>query len=569
MTEQHQNDLSKLSPSERMIFERLQKKLTTPEKKKLPRGRPTKNYTAEEKQWLINYLNIDKNLPVQKLGRLLNNHIQRPTRVVSQQEQKYGSPVYERDLYRPEIPSLRFGIGCIFDDTAKGKLIARLVVIGTASCSSIYEYPYNADNKATILADIKKMIDAVDYEKYAKFNPFYGVKEHLEVVTKMRVNGVHRANEYPTRIAFALALEFHERGKKAERHSQLLNEFGFVAISLKNRDLPPDEPDFDFLEYFKDCAECFTTNLLTGRYVGVTTLSKKTGKLATALTTYRRKFRLKNWPTDLDKLAEKAVISVATRYEDHLYTRKHHQPLILADLKKILNVAKKIDLSFYCRIILQLSTGLRVVDSSKVNKNHLLSTGQLNYSQIAPGEEDHLVTKMVKKLNPIKLVNPTTSIVTRLILKHFDYSIDKKTLDDFWHKDGTVRASLEDGDIAYERCLRTTFATYMMWAHDSSRAFKPVTVRDVQNRMAHKNTLMLNEVYAVNRPHDYDDRTADEYFGTPQLQVDDKNLSEFENVWDMWLLNDFIETVGIKDVKPLLLKEIKDKDVYQPQVKAI
>jgi hypothetical protein len=103
-----------------------------------------------------------------------------------------------------------------------------------------------------------------------------------------------------------------------------------------------------------------------------------------------------------------------------------------------------------------------------------------------------------------------------------------------------------------------------MWASTSDN-FKKISYLDVQNRMAHINSSMITEVYAKNRPKDYDDKTVDEYLDTPCIEIDGKDLSQYENAWDLWLLGDLISKLGKDKIKPLVTAEIKSKEMYKPR----
>jgi hypothetical protein len=557
------NNLKNVSPE---ILEQIVK-LLEQDKNKEPKkpnrvGRPSK-LTTQEKEWLLSYLDIDPSeYDPDELRILLSNHRGRPMRLLGQRIQKLGNPIYTKDIFRKEI-SFRFGIACVFDDVANKRLIVEFIAISNGTYSPSYEYKYDVSNKQSLIKKAEKLIAEIDLDKNASNNPFNGVKDYLDAAKDFKKNKFVNRDAVPNRVGFALAVAFINKGY-TEKNENELQDFDYVCQSLRNRELPPDKQDFDYQEYCDDCVESFVYNVRTGAFVGKTTMSTKAAKLALAIDCYRRKLGLKYYPAEIDKILQASIDVKIRKFKDVLPKKKNHPPLILSDIKSILDMASNLKTpNLYFRILLQLSTGLRVIDIPKLCKEHLLSTGQLCYNQIVSGQPDYLVTKTEDKVDPSELVNPTTSIVTRIILKYFDHQISESDADKFWFCRSTVRQNLTSKD-AYERTLRTTCATYLMWASTSDN-FKKISYLDVQNRMAHINSSMITEVYAKNRPKDYDDKTVDEYLDTPCIEIDGKDLSQYENAWDLWLLGDLISKLGKDKIKPLVTAEIKSKEMYKPR----
>ena len=215
--------------------------------------------------------------------------------------------------------------------------------------------------------------------------------------------------------------------------------------------------------------------------------------------------------------------------------------------------------------ILCLSTVIRYRDIKGLTKAHLGADNRLIYSREVLGR--FLSNKTVEsgKVDPARLANPTTSVVTRVILRHLAFrALDGRAEREVFGAGSSVREAMtpHGREHAVIRCLRTTGAT-MLSESGNSEGCRKISKKEVVERLSHVNGMMLETIYGRSRPPELGDEGIDEYLDLPELVVNDIRVNDVDAAFDVWLLAHMIETYkGRKeeaDLESALTKEVAPK----------
>jgi len=529
-----------------------------PKRKNLHRGRPSE-LTDVQTEWLVEHVGIPADLVGDERRIKLSNAKGRPQRVLSQKIDRYGDPLYTREIHRKELGDKSvYAIGWVGDDCRSAAIICECIAMTSAN-STVIHIPYGDDKKAAI-EKAKAMVDEVNFDT-ASDNAFFCVEQYFDVARNIKTIS---PSKLPKRVGFALALAYLRSYKEDDVTALKLWES--VCQSLQNDLLPPDQNGFGYADFFETWTARFVRDLKNGGKVSKTHIRKKTEILGKALKQYMKKVATKHYPKDIIDLMTEAKDNVIKLHSDDLRDEDNFPALPLSDVKTMLESAWNQNPALYNRIILQLSTYVRVIEAGRLDKCYLLANDTLNYRQEVNGQ--YLTTKTMGKVKRSDLVNPKTSIITRVIMKHFGFKVDRKEVDAFFSVNNAMRKSLKTAD-GHERSLRTTGATMAMFGENSDVCVKTF-YRDVQNRMAHKTAQMVTTVYAKNRPADSEGLTVDVYLSSQKMTLKAEDgagyhLHMTDNAWDLWLLRDFMGRHGKDLVKPLILAEVKEKEVVEQE----
>lgn len=552
-------DIEKMSAADRQaLMQKLmqaEQEAQQPKRKRLHRGRPSE-LTDAQTEWLVEHVGIPADLVGDERRIKLSNAKGRPQRILSQKIAHYGEPLYTREIFRKELGDKAvYAIGWVGDDRQAKVIICECLAM-TAANSTVIRIPYEDDKNAAI-EKAKALVDEVNFDTGSD-NAFFSIEQYFDIVRNIKTMS---PSKMPRRVGFALALAYLKAGY-TEKDTATLYFWESVCQSLQNDLLPPDQNGFGYADFFDAWIDRLVADIKNGGKVGKKTIRKKTETLGKALKEYKRKMKPKYYPDDLIDLMTESKEAVIRRHGDDLRDEDNYPALPLSDVTTILESAWNLDTALYNRIILQLSTMVRVIEIDRLTKDYLLHNDTLCYRQQINGE--YLSTKTIGKVDRSDLINPNTSIVTRIIMKHFNFQLDRKNVDSFWNVNNAMRKSLKTKD-GHERSLRTTGATMAMFGEGSNVCVK-TSYRDVQNRMAHKTAQMVTTVYAKNRPADSEGMTVDAYLNACPMTL--KNGKEYhlhtiDNAWDLWLLRDFMNRYGLEKVKPMIFAEVKEKEVVE------
>ena len=133
------------------------------------------------------------------------------------------------------------------------------------------------------------------------------------------------------------------------------------------------------------------------------------------------------------------------------------------------------------------------------------------------------------KIDPKRLVNPGTSIVTRAILRSLGYrAFDDKLERDIFGAGSAVRETLtaHGNEHGVVRSLRTTGAT-MLAESINSDSCRAITKKEVVERLSHVNGTMLETIYGRVRPPGMGGENIDEYLGLPDVGIGGEMAGHF------------------------------------------
>lgn len=540
-----------------------QMKAKIPEKQER-RGRP-ELWTVEDKAWVIDHLKLDTH-DAKELQIALSNARGRPIRLIKQKTVKFGKPLHTREIYRNELTSCPYGIGCVFENVQAKTIISEFITISSENYNQVITTEYNNENRTQKVLDAMAAIDAINLDKRPYDNPYNGVRDYIDIANTLKKSGYsHPTDQLPTRVGFALALAFVCKGYKPDNKDELL-KWDFVCQSLQNIELPKDVPDFNWDTFLEQCIQAFSRHLVRNQRTSRKGISSKAHLLATAIFHFKEKLRLKHYPTEIFKKIEELTENVIRSLSGELYVEDNYPALPLTDVKTILDAAWNVDQRLYHRIVLQLSTAIRVNEINRLSVDFLdKSNNRMIYNRAVNGV--FLSAKTTNKVDRRKLANAQTSLVTRVVLKNFDFKADAEIIEKFWQLGSDLRKALitEDG---FERSLRTTAATNLMYG-TTSRICVKTDYSDVQARMSHINPHQVTTRYAKQPPVDIDRaRNIDEYLSIRPLILENGKqykIHATENAWDLWLLRDFINRHGLKAVQKFIYDEIKEVEVYAPE----
>lgn len=194
-----------------------------------------------------------------------------------------------------------------------------------------------------------------------------------------------------------------------------------------------------------------------------------------------------------DKLADAIRIAFRGLSSSDFKPKGNYRPISISDLDLLLKAAAKQGIEYYNYAVLSLSTLIRYKDLKYISREHLGSDGRLIYNKPVRGR--YLSSKTVEsgKIDPARLVNPTASLVTRIILRHLKFkAFDAKVEKALFSVNSDVRASMSSHGKKYavRRTLRTTGAT-MLSESGNSEECRKITRKETMERLAHVNEMML------------------------------------------------------------------------------
>ena len=264
-----------------------------------------------------------------------------------------------------------------------------------------------------------------------------------------------------------------------------------------------------------------------------------------------------------DKLADAIRIAFRGLSSSDFKPKGNYRPISISDLDLLLRAAAKQGIEYYNYAVLSLSTLIRYKDLKYISRDHLGSDGRLIYNKPVRGR--YLSSKTVEsgKIDPARLVNPTASLVSRIILRHLKFkAFDAKVEKALFSINSYFRASMSSHGKKYavRRTLRTTGAT-MLSESSNSEECRKITRKETMERLAHVNEMMLLTIYGRSRPIDQGEESIDEYLDTFDLTVNGVRVNETEAAFDLWLLGHMIMTYkGKKDeqtLKQAMKREVK------------
>lgn len=541
--------------------------LSEKKEQKERRGRKRKLSQSQE-AWLIKHAAINNPTPTN-----VKNVRSRPQDGITHRTKQYGEPIYgPYSILNPNLPDdVPYALSAIFDDRTNNIIIATYISI-LKSRSRDIEYTYtNETERAGAIRLAKQDIDDTKNGKNFLDSPFYQMSDYLEYAHEFRRKERHSSNDkksIPRRVGFALALAFLNEGYTKD--SSAFDMWSFTVDSLKNLKFPSEDKDVNLKNWAENAVEQFLPAISQrkGEFITSKTLRNKTRILKKGMQEIHDMCGDEIANLNLETHLDKALNSTLKKYKNDILEIENFPPLQLKDIRIILERAFKISPNFYHQIVLQLSTALRNNEMERLSHKHLLANGTLQVQKKVDGE--YLTTKTSKKLKREDLVNPCTSIITKVILKFYQFGFNSYFTESirhrFWAKYGDLREGLQE-DGAHQRSLRTTAATNLMFAGGSLAAARvPITL--VQNRMSHKDGMMVATTYAKNTPKDAQGLTPDEYFKTTELTLNGVALHKVDNAWDLWLLKDMVQKY--EEDKELLAHIVEvSKDSVVEEIKKV
>lgn len=250
---------------------------------------------------------------------------------------------------------------------------------------------------------------------------------------------------------------------------------------------------------------------------------------------------------------EKSFETQGEALEEELSDGTNFPALSLKDVKKLLEISLKRDLNLYAYIIMQLSTCLRNQEMSRLiaHKDKAVINGSfLRYrtplvKSADPDKDLYLVMKTKGKVNLYsQLTDPELSLVSRFILSNMspEFHFAHKT---FFEKNGDVRNALTEPN-GHQRSLRTTGATMLRYGLTSHVA-RTIDPKIIMHRMGHTTEEMVSSVYARNLPTDANGLDPDDYLNLHPLHVSGIDISKQMYAWDLWLLNELLNTLKLRN----------------------
>ncbi len=192
-------------------------------------------------------------------------------------------------------------------------------------------------------------------------------------------------------------------------------------------------------------------------------------------------------------------------------------------------------------LILELSTGLRVEDCLRVLTNpelYIIDGTNFNYKGDGiENSEAWIVGKTGRKVDPSKLVNPTLSLISRIILRH-KLPIGWTPFNPFVT---AKRKAFGDKIIAKypEKCVRATCATLLSYCELVGTVEEGKATRDTAaQRLGHVDTRTVVRTYAPRLPTEPD---PFHYFGVDRIELDGEWVSEGSTLYDTYLLKMFMQ----------------------------
>lgn len=220
-----------------------------------------------------------------------------------------------------------------------------------------------------------------------------------------------------------------------------------------------------------------------------------------------------------------------------LLFESEHYPMIHIDhLETILDSAQNISLKLYNFLILSLTTMMRPEEMDRlliIGKDALDREGNLDY------KSGKLVHKTDGKVKIQELPNPNLSTIGRVILKYnHDYNPSKNLVKNFFTKGAFWRKGELQKYVL--RSLRRT-GGHMLGFCIKCKSDHTSNLQDVKTRMAHKNTVQADNVYAKNFPHQT--QLPEGYFRTAGIIKNGKLITQKQPLWDAYLLKHWIQTM--------------------------
>ena len=231
---------------------------------------------------------------------------------------------------------------------------------------------------------------------------------------------------------------------------------------------------------------------------------------------------------------------VKTSKTGRLRRTNSYRYIPIVELTHILQTTIKFQHQFNS-LILELSTGLRVEDLERVVEDpdiYLLDGTHFNYRSIGIDDSDKwLVGKTGRYVDPLKLVNPSLSLVSRIILKNnlpigwipnnpFDTNRRKASGDPFLTK-------------YPERCIRATCATLLSYCELIGTVEDGRATRDTAaQRLGHVDTRTVVRTYAPHLPTNPD---PFDYFEVDKIVINGEWITQGSTLYDTYLLMMFMQ----------------------------
>ena len=576
-----QEVLSILSPEQLSALivpsDEAEAKKTSKSSKKKPETRGRKSVLSKrEAEWIISHCNIDiSNMTPVEISTKIASLRNRPSREGNRLKKSLGTPLSESDSKNSNLTSCRYGVYLVFDKSDTSEILGIHVSIAKRSN---FSFPYDMEvpgSKKEALREANNLLKEINSEFRSLDSMLIEFEQYIQLAAELLKKAhISKSDLRPhcSRVGFAVALAWIRDSPPVSQKPI----YEATVKSLSNRRIPTEERDFNYGAYIFKAIESFARSIQTGKYITESYLRLKSKPLRRGIEELHTLFKHHNNSFgNFIEVFDVELERVARKYADDLRDEESYPPFPLSDIEKLLEAAANTSMKLYCRIIVQLSTCLRIDEMDKFHGDGwLLNDGTLRYSTKNPRTDSYLSTKTIAKLPRNQLVNPGTDLVTRIILKNqkkiLNFIPKTSTKFAFWRSDSPVRQKLKQNGP--ERSLRATAATMLVFSAESKICSGNITYRDVQNRMAHKTASMITEVYAKNRPADSAGKSVDEYFQIQDIafKISGKvvSLAESENAWGLWLFLDFYRRFKPRYAEKLnswIKAEILEIDTYKPE----
>ena len=235
----------------------------------------------------------------------------------------------------------------------------------------------------------------------------------------------------------------------------------------------------------------------------------------------------------------------------------NYKPLSVEEIHITAKFLVKRDQNAFFTFLLGLSTGLRPSELYRLTKKKLYYT--LEDGKIFNYKGGELVTKTSGKVDPATLSNPSTTILTRVLLKHYPLL---EGADKFLKLFNEAQKAHFDNEGHYPRRLRATLGHGLIKCEDSIKHGHYSNYNEIKERMGHKDASMAMKTYAKNKPSP--GISAEMYFGLPGLELDGVVVSDNMPLYDSFVASLFLEHIpsekAKKEFKKRYLEEWKQKE---------
>lgn len=217
-----------------------------------------------------------------------------------------------------------------------------------------------------------------------------------------------------------------------------------------------------------------------------------------------------------------------------------HPLILINDLEKILYHAFQYSIPTFNFIILELSTALRPTEVRRLANDPEKFIVKDNFRDTLDYKGGKLIQKTAHKINPASLINPSLSLISRILLKYNYPLADQSTVEDFFNAERNFRKKDSSLQKFYERSLRTTAGHHIAYcesADDPHRA----SLHIVKERMGHATITMATNVYSKDSPAS--GVKPEIYFGLTGVRKDGVMYSSHHSLWDAWLLGKWLKVM--------------------------